>query len=295
MCLIIQRQPSFEIPYKKFETAILNNPDGYGLSFPGDKGLQVLRSKDKADPEKMYKLINEELIDKHLLIHLRFNTAGDTNLRNTHPFPVLERNTDGIDLRMAHNGTLYKYKNKAHKGESDTRCFVREFIRPLFKRLIKGMDTVDILKDPFVKELLEDQLSASSILSFIDGEGNTLNCNAEGAGGKQEEGWYYSNTYSFNEAHRVKPTTNGVKSGPATVHPIGTAKKATRMRTFTEIFKVKDVTELLYLTDETITGIVNAKMPAEFLIKQLLFEMDKLLDRNLTLTHVVKSLKEKMQ
>ena len=86
MCLIIQRKPNFEIPFDKFETAILNNPDGYGLTFVGDKGLEVLRTPDTPDPEKLYKFVNEELIDKDLMLHLRFTTAGATNLRNAHPF-----------------------------------------------------------------------------------------------------------------------------------------------------------------------------------------------------------------
>jgi len=206
MCLIIHKKPNFDIPYDKFESAVINNPDGYGLTYPDGNGkLHTYRTPDKPDPEVLYKEVNEELGGADVLLHLRFNTAGETNLRNAHPFSILEKATDGIDLRMAHNGTIYDYKTKAEVGESDTRAFARLFVRPLFKRLSKGMDLVDILKDPFTKELLEDKLPKTSVLSFLDGEGNSLNINPTGNGGKEEKGWYYSNVYSFNPNHR-KPT-----------------------------------------------------------------------------------------
>jgi hypothetical protein len=209
MCLIIQREPNVVIPYEKFKNSVINNPNGFGLSVPDEDGmLHTIRDPSVQDPEKLYRLVQEEFKDAKILLHLRYTTAGATNLRNAHPFPILERDTDGVDLRMAHNGTLFKYKPVSPSTESDTRVFVRSYIRPLFKRLILGMDSVDILNDDFVKEMLEDKLTTQSVLSFIDGNGNTLNVNGEGNGGKQDEGWYYSNTYSFNPDHRVKTVSH---------------------------------------------------------------------------------------
>lgn len=274
MCLIIHREPNFVLPYDKFEAAIINNPDGYGLSFPDDKGLSVFRTAETPDPEKLYRLINEELIDRKLMLHLRYTTAGSTVLRNSHPFPVLEKKTDGIDLRMAHNGTLHKYKTAAKGDESDTRCFVREFVRPLFKRLIRGNDPEELLNDQFVKELLEDKLTTASVLTFIDSNGNNLICNGEGNGGKQEEGWYYSNSYSFNKNHRVPKT-------PTVVGPTGTGTSVSGsspstagkvVPLFTDAFKIKDSSSLVHLTDDTISAIVNSGIPGELLVKQLLKE-----------------------
>ena len=299
MCLIIQRNPGFVIPYHKFETAVMNNKDGYGLSFPDDKGLGVLRSSDTPDPEKLYRLINEELIDKHLMIHLRYTTAGKTNLRNTHPFPVLEKNKDGIDLRMAHNGTIFKYKTRAKEDESDTRCFVREFVRPLFKRLIRGMDSTEILSDPFTKELLEEQLSNASVLTFLDDEGNSLICNETGNGGKQEDEWYYSNVYSFNETHREKKVYPiGSKSGAKSVSSSGgtvAGNLGTGTKRFTEIFGVPDPLHLLYLSDDTIDKTIEAKLPAKLLIKELLLEVDTLHEENTHLTNTINQLRKKLQ
>lgn len=276
MCLIIERKPNFEIPFDKFKAAITVNPDGYGLTFPDSGKLQVLKSHETPDPEKLYRLINEELIDKKLLIHLRYTTVGKTNIRNAHPFPVLERATDGVDLRMAHNGTLYKYK-KQNSDESDTRVFVKEFVRPLFKRMAKAMDPSQLLTDEFIKELLEDKLTSSSVLSFLDSEGNSLICNATGNGGKQEDDWYYSNTYSFKENHRVKPAntvTNYTEYWKANNPPPVTKKfKDTDTERFSKKYGMKSLRDTFALRDDTIASICEEPAEAELLIKELIAEL----------------------
>ena len=216
MCIIIQRDPGVEIDFEsRFKPAVINNPDGWGVSIPDGNGrLQTIKELvDKPDPEDLYRFVQEELIEDKVMLHLRYTTAGDTSMRNLHPFPVLEYSKDGVDLRMAHNGTIHKYKhaiNSEMKWESDTRNFVRTFVRPLFKRLIRGWDTEEILSDPFVYNLLDEILPAMSVLSFIDGYGNTLQVNPKGNGGDYEEEGklWYSNKYSFNPKHRVPATSN---------------------------------------------------------------------------------------
>lgn len=283
MCLIIQRDSNFEIPYDKFEAAIINNPDGYGFSYPDDNGrLITVRSADEPDPEQLYRTINEDLKELRMMIHLRYTTAGATNLRNAHPFPVLERDKDGIDLRMAHNGTLHKYKDPK-SDESDTRKFVREFVRPLFKRLARGMEPEELLNDDFTKKLLEDQLTTASVLTFLDGQGNSLICNETGNGGKREEGWYYSNTYSFNPSHRVTPSTkvtsttktNGSGTGAVVPYTSGGKFSDTNVLRFSQVFSIKDTSDFFSFTDELIEEICEDKVLSEYLIKELLFELQK--------------------
>ena len=267
MCLIIERQPNFEIPFDKFKTAILNNPDGYGLSFPDDKGLTVLRSHLEADPDKLYRFINEELIDKKIMLHLRYNTVGETILRNAHPFPILERKSDGVDLRMAHNGTLSKYRPKNGSPESDTRVFVKEFVRPLFKRMSRAMEPEELLTDPFLKKLLEDQLTSASVLTFLDGQGNSLICNETGNGGKREDKWYYSNTYSFNAKHRE----------PSYLPPPGASptKKFSDCKTqkFTARYQMSSIHDVVHFSDALIESIAKEPQEAELLIKELILEL----------------------
>lgn len=280
MCLIIQRKPNFEIPFEKFKSAVINNPDGYGLSYPDNGKLITLRTPEEPDPEKLYRMVNEELIEKELMLHLRFTTVGETILRNAHPFPILEKDTDGVDLRMAHNGTLGKYRPKGQSTESDTRLFVKTFVRPLFKRLVKGMEPEELMTDGFVKALLEDQLTTSSVLTFLDGNGNSLICNETGNGGKQEDQWYYSNTYSFNPSHRTPSTPNNYpysyqwSNNNQGGNNVVTAKfKCSNTPKFTKAYDCQ-VKDLFAMTDSVIKGLVKDKpLHAEMLIKELLHEL----------------------
>ncbi len=281
MCLIIQREPNFEIPFDKFKAAINVNPDGYGLSFPEDGKLVTVRTPEKPDPEKLYRFVNEDLKDRDLMLHFRFTTAGATNLRNAHPFPILEKNTDGVDLRMAHNGTLGVWKNKADEDESDTRAFVKGFVRPLFKRLAKGLSPEELLNDDFTKSLLEDQLTAASVLTFLDSEGNSLICNPTGNGGKKEGGWYYSNTYSFRENHRSpKPQASStttqvggaIRPGTTTSTVYSSVSRSTNTFKFSKLYSI-DPKDLLLLSDETIHTVAGRPPAATLLIKELLYEL----------------------
>lgn len=268
MCLIIEREPNFEIPYEKFKSAVINNPHGYGLSFPDDKGLTVFKTPDEPDPEKLYRLVNEELKDKKLLLHLRYTTVGETSMRNAHPFPILEKKSDGIDLRMAHNGTLSKYRPSGTSTESDTRVFVKTFVRPLFKRMVKAMGPEEVLQDTFLKTLLEDQLTSASVLTFLDNNGNSLVCNETGNGGKREDGWYYSNTYSFNPKHR-EPTPPK-KYYPPVTYSTGSVQKDSDTKRFTERYDMKSIYDSLEFSDELIAKISKKPYEACLLIKELL-------------------------
>lgn len=221
MCIIVTREAGVEIDYDtRFKNMVINNPHGFGLAIPEGNGRLVmvkqLASDDgKMDPEALYRMVQEELIEEKVMFHLRYTTAGETSFRNLHPFPVLEREADGVDLRMAHNGTIHKWKHghteQTYKWESDTRHFVRGFVRPLFKRLIRGSDTEDLLTDPFVNALLDEQIPSASVLSFIDGYGNTLEVNPTGNGGmyEDEKKIWFSNKYSFNATHRTPSTLTG--------------------------------------------------------------------------------------
>lgn len=314
MCIIIQRDPGFVIPRDKFDNCVLNNPDGWGLSVPDGKGmLSTIRSVDgETNGDEVYSLLHDEFKDDKVLLHLRYTTAGETNLRNAHPFPILEEAVDGVDLRMAHNGTIHKYKHPMTSDlswESDTRNFVRTFVRPLFKRMVAGVGPSELLKDEFIIKLLDDQLTAASVLSFIDGFGNTLNVNGEGNGGKQEEGWYYSNVYSFNPKHRVPASQHtrsagnystkgtdltpyngnygsqsqywekgryvGPKSqGAGTTSsgsPVTKQQEDTKVALFSTKFEVKDPFDLTLLSDETLLTL-QEEAPADFMLltKELL-------------------------
>lgn len=286
MCLIINRPPNKPLDFEKFQVAVKNNPHGYGLSVAnGDGTLYTVRDHHKPDPESLYKLIQEEFIEQDVMLHLRYTTVGKTILRNAHPFPVLEYNKDGVDLRMAHNGTIHGYTAK--NGLSDTRQFVQTLVRPLFKRLIKGMHVEEILNDKFIQALLNDKLPARSVLSFIDGYGNNLQINAQGNGGYFEDEVFYSNKYSFDPTHREPQELVGNAYGHwegntwrrnsetnVTKYEPKKHAKDTEVEKFTEKYFLSEE-EFNEITDDFIDQLFNERPEdAKLLMKELLFLFD---------------------
>lgn len=298
MCLIIQRPANAALDFEDFKVAMLNNPDGWGMSAalgPDNKGrgrLKTYRNHNKADPEKLYRFVQEEHKEVPILLHLRYTTAGETNLRNAHPFPILEKEVDGVDLRMAHNGTLHDYKTKT--WESDTRNFVRSYVRPFFKRLVAFTGPEDVLKDRWSEWVLDGELSMQSVLSFIDGYGNTLEVNGEGnGGGRGDDKVYFSNKYSFDPEHRIpkdwwkqpgygyngaaysspKPAaqSNKVITKPTIVKDHA---KDTMTKKFSEEHNLTDFLEdVLDLSDDAIDAICQEPEDAALLIKELICEL----------------------
>lgn len=290
MCLIIQRPAGVTLDKKDFLVAAKNNPDGYGLTVAEGDGLLYTQKAITYDIEELYDLLHGEFKDLELMLHLRYTTAGETNFRNAHPFPILEADADGTDLRMAHNGTIHRYKpatGAPNKWESDTRVFVREFVRPLFKRMSAGWETSSILDDPFINSILSDKIPGTSVLAFLDGNGNKMLINEKGNGGfTNDDGVYFSNKYSFNATHR-DPPKNTVYSNywgeddvvPFGRPPVKTLPKkagATSMSkdTMQKKFSAKhdvDPDELTLLTDEILDDIVDdSPEDAKLLLRELM-------------------------
>lgn len=209
MCIIIQKPKGKVVPHVHLHACVRNNPHGWGLMAADGEGKHISLKDHKAPSStQLARLINEELSDHEVMLHLRYNTKGTTSLRNAHPFPVLWEKTDGVELRMFHNGTIYDYGPKhntpeADKWESDTRKFVRTFVRPLFTRL-NYTSASDILEDDFVRKILQSEVGEHSknVLAFMDGKGKSYYINKGANGGVEWDGVYYSNTYSLDPEHR---------------------------------------------------------------------------------------------
>jgi predicted glutamine amidotransferase len=302
MCLIMMREPNVTLDKVKFDTAVLNNPHGWGISIPDMEGQLSTFKEITTDKDELYDLIHGEFKSDKIMIHLRYTTAGDTVIRNAHPFPVLELGSDGVDMRVCHNGTLPRWSPPAvgeGKWESDTRRFVRGYVRPLMKRLIKGTTSEDLLSDPFVDSLLEGQLTTMSVLTLLDGYGNFSVVNEKGNGGfTDDDGTYYSNKYSHDPLHRVPTTypqrgyqgnvgkTYGTTKGTTTqtprphtgVSPLktktgGTGQGSTDNSTasFMKKYELEDASDLHLMSDDTIQILCEDEPEdAALLIKELL-------------------------
>jgi len=302
MCIIIYRPRNVELDYRDFETCVMNNPDGFGFCVPdGDGMLYTQRSADTPDPKELWDLLHGEFKKEDVLIHLRYTTAGETVVRNAHPFPVMEKAKHGVDMRMMHNGTLSKYKpsNAAvNKWESDTRVFTREFLRPVVQRMALAIGAENVADDNLTEYLIDDQLTASSVVVLMDGNGRMTFVNALGNGGFFDtKGCYFSNKYSFDAGHRttqsyptrhVTPTKVDsfwdddhdyndwakpkVLAPPAkdkgdSMSDVNTTKFSD---TFSDEFGIDGLEDMLTISDETIAELVKDPEASSSFIKEML-------------------------
>lgn len=206
MCVIICRDPGIEIPFSKLESASYVNPDGWGIVI-ADRGKLEYRHDLKCDPIEIAKAL-EDAKDHQVLLHLRFNTKGATNLENCHPFKL---DVPGLDIAFAHNGTLYRWGPTDKETFSDSYKFNRDYLSPLVARCGAFVGNDKVLEDQFLISALEDAAGSNSKFALINGDGLTLIINHEE--GHEFEGWWASNTYSFQRNHRETTGTSSTYYG----------------------------------------------------------------------------------
>jgi predicted glutamine amidotransferase len=203
MCVIIHKEPNVEIPFEKLKSACLVNADGFGLVVPDRGKLDITRYYDHKgnDPDKLARLL-ENAKDKDVFVHLRFKTKGAVDIRNVHPFTVSTRKSAGIDVQFMHNGTLSDFGNQA---DCDSKVFSKEVIAPLYRAILDQVGEEKALTSPLFNRILKKYAGGTSVFLLTDGLGNHTIVNKDN--GFQFDGWWASNEYSFNRAHRTPITT----------------------------------------------------------------------------------------
>lgn len=162
MCVIIKLEGGQSIPMNMLENACYNNWHSYGLVTMVDDKMDIVKvvpESGEVDPEEVYDLL-EANKEYRRYLHLRHNTAGATNLENTHPFDVYYDPKTGRQRVFMHNGTMYSYKSKKttdtgvtvddDDGPSDTKNYVDEVLIP-FLASVSG----DI-KTPIIRKALSN-------------------------------------------------------------------------------------------------------------------------------------------
>lgn len=200
MCVIIARKPNVLIPEDKLRSAAIVNPDGFGFSVIDRGQIETVKlwepgGNKAADIIKAF----EDCKDHQVYMHLRYTTAGKTNVENCHPFQSFKG--DGYEVQFMHNGTLSSFK-KDSSDFSDTYHFNEEIIKPTLKAFYELYGN-GVLMDPTFKRILSEFKSGGSIFTLYDSNGNELILGT----GKQYDGWWASNDYSFNRSHR-EPTVD---------------------------------------------------------------------------------------
>lgn len=204
MCVILAIEPNVEFDFNKLKSACTVNPHGWGLALPDRGKMEILKGFDPKgnDPDQINRLLEENKSLKRFL-HLRYNTAGKSNEDNCHPFEILTDKEDGYSICVMHNGTYSEY-SRYGEGMSDTYHITQRLFKPAFKLALGATegDYSEVLYNPQLASILENTVgrTISSKLVFIDQDAQSLIINkSEGHSG---EGWWSSNTYSFNTSHR---------------------------------------------------------------------------------------------
>lgn len=200
MCVIIHRKPGVTIPFDKLKSACIVNADGMGL-VAIDRGKLELRKifeKSGNDPDTLSKFL-EQAKDLHVYVHLRFRTKGATDKDNVHPFGILKSKLHGVDVQFMHNGTLSDFGTDK---DCDSKHFAKSFLRPLSETFLKANGPENLLHDKTYCTILEKYAGRGSVFLLADNLGNHRIVNYDN--GKEFDGWWASNEYSFNRYHREK-------------------------------------------------------------------------------------------
>lgn len=197
MCVILEINPGAKLPADKLERACDINPDGYGIAYSDGRELRIFRSLEKNTPAKVQQVL--DTLTKHrVFVHLRFATVGAVNLENNHPFVLLQNRRKQAQIGMMHNGTLHRYSPSTDKVLSDTHMFASTMVGPLTERISAFAKSNYVLTDPLFQKIIANEVGLS-VLVLFDKWGHTLKFNEDK--GKQFDGWWASNDYSFNDQH----------------------------------------------------------------------------------------------
>lgn len=182
MCLIIYNPDGKMIPKNYIENAYETNKDGFGIMWPENGRLKVI--KGMMDFEQIWNILSG-FNGKKYACHFRFRTHGKKTMDQCHPHKIVKKK-----VYMMHNGVLDAFPN--HPVKSDTMLFAAA----IRKQIYSGKFDPSNL---FTKEVIKsfDDSVGSNKLIFMDGSGQAAIINEEL--GSWDDGCWYSNTYSYKK------------------------------------------------------------------------------------------------
>lgn len=184
MCLIIDKPENVVLPTTHIYHAYHHNNDGFGIMW-ADRG-SVHHVKGLFGINEISELFSEHQ-SKSFVAHFRFATVGSVSKENSHPFQILEKKKNGVDLWMMHNGTLSMLDN-IPGNYSDTGWFVESYLKPLLSH------NSSLIYDNGFQKILSSAIGRSKLV-FLDSNGGVVRINSEL--GHQQNGIWYSNQYSI--------------------------------------------------------------------------------------------------
>lgn len=189
MCLIIKKPHGKVIPAKHLLYSSDHNADGWGIMWASNGRVHVERGMETG-----VKALNAALAtakNRRVYTHQRFGTHGSKTLDNCHPFCVLDKDRDGIDLYLMHNGVLSAVP-EFDLTKSDTWHYMQA---------LRGAILADrslLTNAAFWKAIAVD-IGRSNKFVFLFGDGREVILNRDS--GTDIDGLWYSNTYSIKDMY----------------------------------------------------------------------------------------------
>ncbi len=221
MCLIHTLKADTIISNAWLKNIYQKNSDGIGAMLIED-GKMVVKKYVPKNFRRALRWYRREVEGREGVVHWRFATHGAVNLDNAHPYPVLTKEEDGIDLYLSHNGVMsefdastdlsdltrggYTYRpgRRWTMGEvddrSDTYHFIRVVILPLVKPEFGGHP--DNAHNPAIHALIASHIGDGNKLVFMDGNGRVSYVNGDEFVKWDYYDLYCSNTYAWDYASR---------------------------------------------------------------------------------------------
>lgn len=144
MCIIIAKMKHKRLPTEsELKNSFYNNSDGAGLMYVDngevciEKGFMTYKEFKKRYDELCREYNNFE--GKSLVLHFRIGTSSGNTPKNTHPYPISNKENDlhktrlTTDLGVVHNGIIHDYNPKGkNPTTNDTQQFIMRYLHPLY-------------------------------------------------------------------------------------------------------------------------------------------------------------------
>lgn len=202
MCLIsVRRKDSEKFHDKYFTLANERNADGIGIMYVKEGRVVAKKLEGRAAAYQKRALYTEFAnAPAPSCLHVRIGTAGNKSDEfNAHPFQILDKEQDGVDLWMMHNGH-FNNADKIDSTKSDSWHFANLYIKKLVKK------NPYILCDPYIQQMIK-LFTAGSRVVFLYSCGTRIILD-DGAGHEDEKsgGSWLSNRSGASDA--CNTTTN---------------------------------------------------------------------------------------
>ena len=189
MCLLVtQTKNTPSLPDVWLSDMFSFNSDGIGVMYVHNNQLVIKKELPKTANE-FIKFYRDNIQGKNCSFHLRMRTHGEIDLLNCHPYEILNKKDDGLDMWLSHNGVL-SFGNSADTTKSDTWHYIKNYLKPMLK------DNPSLAFNNAFTKVIGDHIGSSNKFVIMDSKNRQSVINR--SSGVYCGGMWLSNTYAWS-------------------------------------------------------------------------------------------------